>query len=161
MTKSQKRDVATSFTTLVFLVVGTTGVLMYFHLFDNYTKALHEILGLFFVAVVVFHVFFNFASMKNYFSKNIFYIATVLTLGFSAVFISMNSTEGPNPKGELIGKMLGADINNSFAVLGVENGAAFDKLQAAGVKVDGFKTINEMAKANKKSPFEIVSIVIK
>ena len=72
MTKSQKRDIATSLTSLIFIVIGGTGVLMYFHLFDSYTKELHEIIGLFFVAVVFLHVFFNWNSMRTYFSKKVF-----------------------------------------------------------------------------------------
>ena len=56
MTKNKKRDIATSITTLVFLVIGTTGVLMYFHIFDKYTKEMHEIFGLVFVAAVFLHV---------------------------------------------------------------------------------------------------------
>lgn len=59
MNKFMKRDIATSLTAFLFLVIGTTGVLMYFHLLDNYTKKMHENLGLVFVLVILFHVFFN------------------------------------------------------------------------------------------------------
>jgi len=57
MSKFLKRDIATSLTTFLFIVIGTTGVLMYFHILDSYTKEMHEIMGLAFVAIVFLHVF--------------------------------------------------------------------------------------------------------
>jgi len=99
--------------------------------------------------------------VKSYFSKKIFYIATILTLVFSIVFVSLNSSDGPNPKGLLIGQMLKTDITNSFAVLGVSSQNAKEKLSSAGLVLGEAKSIEEIAKSNKKSPFEIVSILSK
>jgi len=74
MTTATKRDIATSATALLFTVIGTTGVLMYFHILDNYTKQMHEILGLAFVVAILLHIMVNFKNMKKYFSKKIFFV---------------------------------------------------------------------------------------
>lgn len=97
MKTHRKRALATSFTAFLFLVIGTTGVMMYFHILDNYTKSMHEILGLVFIAIVFFHVLFNWKSMKNYFSNKIFFTAggviSTIVLGFI-----LTTSNKPNPK---------------------------------------------------------------
>ncbi len=71
MNKLILRDVATSASTVLFLVIGISGLMMFFHFFDNYVKELHEILGVGFVLAVLLHIIANFSSMKKYFSKKI------------------------------------------------------------------------------------------
>lgn len=161
MTKSQKRDIATSLTSLIFIVIGGTGVLMYFHLFDSYTKELHEIIGLFFVAVVFLHVFFNWNSMRTYFSKKVFLISLLIVSIFSLSFILSPKPEGGDPKKNIIGSVLNASLDKSLAILGLDIDEANIKLEAMGIKINDAKSINDIAKANKKSPFEIVGIISK
>ena len=72
MTKQLQKNIATSFTALAFLVVGISGVLMYFHIFKDYIEDLHEIIGLFFVVVVLFHVFYNFKKHESPFKNKSF-----------------------------------------------------------------------------------------
>lgn len=160
MTKSQKRDIATSFTTTTFLVIAITGVMMYFHLFDNFTKSLHEILGLAFVLIVVFHVLFNWASMKNYFGKKIFLISTMVVLAISAGFV-YNAPSGKSPKGKILESVINAPLELSIVVLGEDKDLAFAKLEESGIKIANSKTISDLSKVNKTSPFKIVDIIIK
>jgi len=53
------RNYVTPFISLVFLVVGLTGVLMFFHLFDGYTEVVHEYMGMFFVICAISHIVLN------------------------------------------------------------------------------------------------------
>lgn len=53
------RNFVTPFISLVFLMVGISGLLMFLHLFDGYTEVLHEVFGLFFVICAVFHIILN------------------------------------------------------------------------------------------------------
>lgn len=158
MTKNQKRDIATSFTTLIFLVVSTTGVLMYFHLFDKYTKELHEILGLGFVAAVVFHVFFNFKSMKQYFTKKIFFAVSVATLMITFGFI-LNTPKGENPKRIVFDKIINSDIEKSFSLLSGDIDLAKIRLEEKGIILNDSRTIKEISRINKTNPFEIIAII--
>ena len=64
--KDHIKSLATPLTSIIFLVVAISGVLMYFHLLDKYTKDVHEIFGLVFVVVSLIHIFFNWKSMKNH-----------------------------------------------------------------------------------------------
>ena len=158
MNKFLKRDIATSFTAFLFLVMGTTGVLMYFHILDNYTKQMHEILGLVFVLVIFFHVFFNWKAMSSYFSKKVFLVAGVITTIVALAFI-LNSKPGENPKATLINKTLAAPLEASFIIFSKDSASANEKLQKAGIKVENANSLNELAKLNKTSPFEIINIL--
>jgi len=158
MTKNQKRDIATSLTTLIFIVIGTTGIMMYFHIFDKYTKEMHEILGLVFVGAVFLHVFFNFNSMKLYFKKKTFLTISILTLLTVGIFVA-NSPKGDNPKRLIIESVLTSNIEKSFLLFVDDIDFAKIKLEKAGIKVDEAKTIEEIAKKNNLSPFKIIDIL--
>lgn len=160
--KKNLKTLATSLTTLVFLVVGTSGVLMYFHLFERSVKELHEILGLLFVAAAIFHVFFNFNSMKNYFTNKIFLISTLAILVISLSFIIPNSgNTAPSPKGVIITSVLNAPIEDAIEILGSDMDQFELKLKNEGLGLEDEATINQLAKNNKTSPFRIVDIIIK
>jgi len=158
MTKNQKRDIATSLTTLIFIVIGTTGIMMYFHIFDKYTKEMHEILGLVFVGAVFLHVFFNFNSMKLYFKKKTFLTISILTLLTVGIFVA-NSPKGDNPKRLIIESVLTSNIEKSFLLFVDDIDFAKIKLEKAGIKVAEEKTIDEIAEKNNLSPFKIIDIL--
>ena len=152
------RTLATSLTTFLFLVMGTTGVLMFFHIFDSYTKELHEILGLAFVFIVFIHVLFNWKSMRTYFSKTVFKLSFVLVVVVSLAFI-LTSSSGPNPKKLMINSLLSAPLEHSLAVLSNDRNEAIMKLENAGLKVKDAKNIKELGRVNRTSPFQIVDII--
>jgi hypothetical protein len=154
------KTLATSLTTFAFIVMGTTGILMYFHIFDNFTKELHQILGLGFVAIIFAHVFFNWKSMRSYFSKKIFYISagviSIISLGF--IF---TAPSGPDVKRLLINSVLGNPIEKT-AVLFVDSyDIAKKKLEAAGLHVESGKSIKELAMINQTSPFILIDTILK
>lgn len=160
MKKIKARDFATSFSTALFLIVGVSGVLMFFHIFDKYTKSLHEILGLFFVAIIFAHVWVNWKSMRGYFTKKIFALALFLTFVVSLGFVIDANSKGENPKMTILRSVLKAPMESSLKVLGIDEKAALLKLQESGVSLDKKESIDAIAKHNNKSPFEIVSIII-
>ncbi len=153
------RDYATSFTTLMFLVIGISGLMMYFHFYDKYVKELHEIIGLVFVTVALFHVLANWKAMKNYFSKKVFLFAVASTIVVSSVFVINSLGKGDNPKKMLIGKVLNTPTTISFKLLNGDYEKAIEKLKAQNIIVSEGKSINAIAKENNTSPFRIVSII--
>jgi len=160
MTTATKRDIATSATALLFTVIGTTGVLMYFHILDNYTKQMHEILGLAFVVAILLHIMVNFKNMKKYFAKKIFFVLTFVTVIIVSGFI-INAPEGKNPKSIVFTALFNAEIETSFLVFVEDFDLAKIKLEEAGINIEGLDSIGKIAKANKTSPFDIVKILSK
>ena len=152
---------ATSLTTALFLVIGISGVMMFFHFFDSNVKYLHEILGLAFIAAVLFHLFYNWKSMKSYFSKKTFFISLVLTAMISFGFIFQSAQEGENPKRILINSVLTSPIEKSFSILNIEYANAIKKLKNKSIFISEESTIETIANENQISPFEIISIITK
>jgi uncharacterized membrane protein len=155
---TKKREFATSMTALMFLVIGATGVMMYFHILDKYTKQMHEILGLVFVAAVLAHVFVHYKSMKQYFSKKIFLIISVLTLVTVSVFV-LNAPEGKSSKKILAEGVFNSNIEKSFVLFADNADLAKTRLTQAGLKIQGLETIDQIAKENKTSPFRVVQVI--
>ncbi len=60
---STLRKFATPLTIGTFLIVGITGTFWYFHIVTDLGRWLHEIIGLAMMAVVVFHVVLNLATV--------------------------------------------------------------------------------------------------
>ena len=158
MKTHKKRELATSFTTFLFLVIAITGILMFFHILDKYTKQMHEILGLAFIVVVILHVFFNWKSMKNYFSSRIFFssgiIVTIVTLGFI-----LSTSNEPNPKRAIFESVFNQPIEKTSVLFNHSYVKAKETLENKGIKVEDGKSIKELAMLNKTSPFKIISIL--
>lgn len=160
MKKILNREIATSFTTTLFLIISISGLFLFFHLFEKQVKELHEILGIGFVIAALLHVMFNFKSMKKYFSKKIFAIAIVLGVLVSGIFVYEGTKQqGENPKALLVQKALNAPLETSFALLGVTLDTAVAKLEKNQIMVKEETTISQIAKSNKTSPFKIVAIL--
>lgn len=151
------KTLATSLTTSLFLVIAISGIMMFFHLFSGQVKELHEIFGLVFVGAVVFHVFFNFKNMQKYFTKRVFISVSLLTIIVSSAFIIQSFSKGDNPKGMIIQSVLKAPLEQSFAVLSIKD--AKEKLEKNNLKFEETQNIQDLAKLNKTSPFEIISIL--
>lgn len=149
------RESATSLTSLVFVVVGGTGLMLYFHFFESSVKELHETLGLLFVAAALAHVFFNWKGMKRYFPKKLFAAYAVAVALTAGVFIASAPT-GPNPKRMLIDKALHAPLPVAFSLLGATPEAAAKLLGEKGIEIKGASSILEVAQQNGVSPFAVV-----
>ena len=151
------RALATSLTTATFLIITISGIMMFFHFYDRPVKELHEYLGLAFVAAVIFHLFYNWKSMKSYFNKKSFYASLIAGAIVSAIFVISNQTEGKHPKGVVFDAVFFAPTAQSYALLKVKDASL--KLKSAGLEVIEGETIMGIAKANKTSPFRIISIL--
>ncbi len=92
------RRYATVATIATFLVVGTTGMLLFLHVGDRYLRAAHEWLGIAFVVASVFHMVRNWKPfvvlMKQPRAKG----AIVLALVVTALFMAAAATF-PEPRG--------------------------------------------------------------
>jgi hypothetical protein len=150
------KTLATSLTALVFLVVGLTGVFMYFHLFEQYTKDLHEILGLLFVLTALLHVVFNFKAMKQYFSNKIFIASSIAILAISSVFILNTNSDAPNPKKAIIVSVLNAPLEKAVQILGSDMDTLKVVLENNNLNFNKELSISQLAKANETSPFALI-----
>ena len=158
MNKYLQKNLATSLTALAFLVIAVSGMMMYFHLFNKLVEDLHEIIGLFFIVVVLFHVFYNFKSMKAHFKTKAFWFSAILLTSVSLLFI-LNTKEGNNPKQAIVMAVLNAPLETSLQVLDKELKSVRDRLKSEGIIIMKNDSIESLAKQYKVSPFHIVKII--
>jgi membrane protease YdiL (CAAX protease family) len=159
MDRSQIKVWATSLTALVFLVVGISGVMLFFHLGEQYVKNLHEYLGVLFVFAAFFHLFFNWKPMKRYFTKRAFQIGLVGTILVSALFV-LNSSSSHSSKGALANLLLQAPLQTSSSVFHTDAKSAIESLKSANIDAREQDTIVSIAKRNQISPMEVVNVLL-
>lgn len=162
MTSFKKRDLATSITTFTFIIISITGIMMFFHIFDQYTKQMHEILGLVFVLVAAFHIVFNWKAMTNYFKKKSFVFSALLVLAISAGFIvNADNNQGEHPSRTVMNAVFNAPLSEAISILGKDIKLSNQRLQESGFILENTNSIEEISVKNKTSPFEIVQIISK
>ena len=156
---NMNKTLATSLTTALFLVIGISGIMIYFDLFKGNVKDLHEILGLAFVIAVIFHLFFNWKQMKNYFNKKAFLSTALITSIITTGFILSSLYKSPSPKGVVLKSMMNTPITNALNVLDIEYDKAVQTLKNKNITLTKEDTLVSIAKKGNLHPFEVISIL--
>jgi amino acid transporter len=153
------RNFVTPFTTIVFLVVAFTGVLMFFHLFDGYTEVAHEFLGLFFVILAVFHIILNWKALKIHFKKRVFLSAAIAVAVISLLLIVQQYY---NPKVDtiLLERIIKAPIGDVFKVLQIDSIETAKRLETNGISLEGAETMGEIWINNRIQPQKLFDLLM-
>lgn len=156
-----KKEFVTPYLVFIFLIVGATGVLMFFHLLDDYTKVVHEFLGISFVVFAIFHIRMNWSSIKNYAKRKQLLLPSIAILIISIAFIVGGKMHG-NLEHDILEKVLRSPVSDSFKLLNGDYLQAEEILKKNNVIVeDPSKSLEEISIQNKKSPEEIVELILK
>ncbi len=163
MSKRELKEIATSFTTTVFVIIGLSGVMLYFKWFNSYVKELHEILGLAFVVIVALHVFVNWNAMKSYFSKKMFYISCLVVLAISSFFVIKVATSSEvSPKGLALKSIAGGTLKDALKVMKIDYESAKSNLNARYNKnLDDYNSLNALGKDIGVDAFGAISVLLK
>jgi len=153
------RNYITPFISLVFLVVGISGLLMLFHLFDGYTEVVHEILGLFFIICAIFHVILNWKALRIHFKKGVFIPALLGVLVLSVILIV---SERMSPPVDLIifNKMVKVPIDDAFRALDINYEKASEKLKENGLSIEEATTIEDIWINNDSNPEKVIDLIM-
>lgn len=154
------RKYITPFISLLFVVLAITGLLMFLHLFDGYTEVAHELIGVSFTVVAIFHIIINWAGLKNHFRKKVFIPAALTVLTLTMIFIYMERLQVP------IGivfteKIIKAPISDSFKVLSINYQQASKRLQQHNIIIGEAKTLEEIWIKNNANPQEVIELILK
>jgi len=154
-----KRNVITPYLTFLFIVVAISGILMLFHILDDYTKVIHELLGAVFVIFSILHVILNWKSLKGHFKKMAFIVSGIVVLLFSIVFVALG-TMHPNHEGIMIDRVIDAPISESFNILNLDYIEVEKILKDNNIVIGESKSIKEIGLNNDKTPKEIIELII-
>lgn len=153
------RNYITPFISLVFLVVGISGLLMLFHLFDGYTEVVHEILGMFFIICAIFHIIINWKALKIHFKKGVFIPALLGVLTISVILI-ISERMYPPVDLTIINKLVKTPINDAFKALDINYEKASEKLKKNGISIEEATTIEEIWINNDAVPEKVIDLIM-
>lgn len=153
------RNYVTPFISLVFLVVGLSGLLMFFHLFDGYTEVVHEILGVFFIICAIFHIILNWKALRIHFKRGVFIPALLGVLAISVTLIVGESIYPPVDT-IIINRMIKAPINDAFKALDVDYSEASKRLETNGISIEGATTIEAIWINNNADPEKVIDLIM-
>lgn len=130
------RRVVTPVTASLALVIGISGVLMFFHLGEGAVKSAHEWLGMAFVLFILVHLMSNWGALSNHFRQGVarsgaaaVILATGLFLGSSA------SSESGGPE-RVFQALQEAPVASVAALFQVDETALRDVLAERGIVTD-------------------------
>jgi len=155
-----KRNVVTPYLTFLFVVVAISGLLMLFHILDDYTKEVHELLGAVFVIFSILHVILNWKGLKGHFKKKTFIFSGIIVLFFSVVFVVFG-TMNPNHEGIVVDKVTEAPLSESLSILSLNYTEVEKILKENNIIIGESKSIKEIGLSNDKTPKEIIELIVK
>jgi rhodanese-related sulfurtransferase len=148
------RGVATPAVIAVFAVLGTTGVLLFFHVAERSVKELHEWLGIAFVIAASLHVARNCPAWRAHVRGKIFWGFATVVLGVAAAFVvpTLGARE-ERPQGlRLVIDAVGrAPLADAARILECSPDELRARLQRAGIAVSAdAPTLEAIARAAGK-----------
>lgn len=153
------RNYVTPFISLVFLVVGISGLLMFFHLFDGYTEVVHEILGLFFVVCAIFHIILNWKALKIHFKKAVFLPALLGVIMITSLLVVMERLYPPVDL-QIMNRIVKAPVRDAFKALNINYDEANIKLKARGIGIENAQSLEDLWKLNNADAEVIIDLLL-
>lgn len=153
------RNYITPFISIVFLIVGISGLLMFFHLLDGYTEVVHEILGVFFVICAIFHIILNWKALKIHFKKKVFLPALLAALTLSAVLV-ISEIMYPPIDLQIMDRIVKAPVKDAFTALNVDYNQAKIKLQEIGISVEEAIYFEDLWQNTDANAEEVIDLIL-
>lgn len=152
------RNYVTPFISLIFFVLGISGMLMFFHLFDDYTEVVHEFFGLFFFICAIFHIILNWKALKIHFKKGVF-IPAALALAVISILFIIEQQSSPKVDTILLERISKAPIDDAFKALQVDSLKAVTRLKANGISIEGAETLEDIWTNNEANIIEVIDLI--
>jgi hypothetical protein len=163
------RTIATPLTIGSFILVSVTGLFMFFEIQVGLIKPAHEYLSLVFLAGALLHCIVHWKAICNHFRTPLGKGLTLLFVGLSivAVIPSGLGEHEDGEDGEHIARkativLFESDLNGIAILTHRSTTDVVKSLQNQGLaNVDANHTVQEVAKANQKSPATVLALLLK
>ena len=158
------RRFVTPITGVLSLVIGISGVMLFFHLGEGLVKGVHEWLGVAFAAVMLAHLALNWNAFKQYFKRPAAWVATAVVTTITAVFLvtSMSMSGSHENPMHLIERSIETTAISDLAPLfKLSQSEMIQKLGKAGVKIEtGRETLRELASSSGTAPRRLLATLM-
>src|SRR5690606_34234443 len=153
------RNYVTPFISLLFVVVGLSGLLMFFHLFEGYTEVVHEVLGLFFTISAVFHILLNWKALKIHFKKAVFLPALFGVIMITSLLVVMERLYPPVDL-QIMNRIIKAPVRDAFQALNINYEEANIKLKAKGIAIQNAQSLEDLWKMDNADAEVIIDLLL-
>jgi len=126
------RKYATHLTATLSLVVGVTGVMMFYHLYKGKVQGLHEWFGMAFLCAFLLHIVRNRRQFLTLFKQNTMRVLLGAAAIVSLAFLLLAGPEKVSPSKGLAAALIRAPIARVAGALGVSVEQAVSRIVAAG-----------------------------
>jgi len=153
----------TQATIAVSLVVGISGVLLFFNLAKVQVHALHEWLGMLFVLIAVLHVVRHRAIFASMLRQPRQYVLLGLAGATMLAFVvASGGREGGNPIHGLADRAFAAPLTQLAPVVGLETEEAQRRLAAGGIVVDdpASQSLKSLAATSHTDPRRLLALLL-
>lgn len=157
------RNLATPVTASVFVVIGVSGLMLFFGLFEDSVKEMHEWIGLAFVAAVILHLARNWIPLQVMMRQKATKASALAVALVAAVFIggAMMGGEEENPLRVMARAVETAPLEASAAVLGISQDEIFARLRKAGIEpAADARSLADIIKKSGADPRRVMGAVV-
>ena len=153
---------ATPLTAGAFLLMATTGILMFFHLDSGVNKLAHEWLGWGLVIGGLAHITLNFKALVKYLKKPV----AASIIGLFAVLLALSfffSVDKPNPAAGIYKTVVATPIGDLLPLAKISEEQAATFFEAKGAPVSDFEkdTISSLAAGDREKERELIGILFR
>ena len=152
----------TATTAVLSLVVGVSGVILFFHLARGSVRTIHEWLGLVFVAVTLLHILrhrSSFASLLRQPRTHVQFAGAALILAMLALALPTHSGGSATHRMAQIAQA--APLSHLAPVIGITEQDLLDRLQAGGIPaVDPTQSLTTIAAIHHVEPNRLMTLAL-
>lgn len=154
------RNWATPLTIGSFLLIATTGTLMFFHLDTGLNKLAHEWLGWALLAAVGLHAAANIKALKRYFLQpGALAIMALCAALLAASFVSPAGQPDKPPHLAAVRAVLDAPLELTARLAGEDPQALVERLRAGGIDADASRSLADVAGQARDRQMRALAIV--
>lgn len=155
------RRYSTPGTAILSVVVGVTGVILFFHLAKGAAETIHEWLGVAFILVAVLHVIRHRGSFAQMLKQRHMQILTGATALGLAAFVALAPPKPPgNPMIRLAKAAEHAPLSQLAPVIGSSAGEVLARLRQSGINAESGDTLAVLASTHHKQPAELIAMIL-
>ncbi|TCM80982.1 uncharacterized protein DUF4405 [Rhodovulum steppense] len=162
--QSTLRKFATPLTIGASLLLGVTGILLFFHANTGLNKLAHEWVGLAFVAIVALHVAVNWRPFVAHLKRPTGRAATALfavLLALTFLPLGGGQGQGGRPDFALLARVTAAPLDTLAVVLDESPEALAERLRDAGhAGADYDSTIAALAGDDRHAQMELIRVIL-
>jgi protein-S-isoprenylcysteine O-methyltransferase Ste14 len=159
LSDSLPRKVITPITGALSLVIGISGVMLFFHLEEGLVKGVHEWLGMAFILVMLAHLALNWRTFKQHFTKPAAWLGAAAVSAITVMFlIASLSMPHENPMRSVIHSIETVAVSDLAPVFKLTPSQMATRLNQAGAKIEtGRETLQELAGKSGVEPRSLIA----